>query len=240
MNAFQCILQVPWFKSSPILKLFKCLGLGAIFVAMLQSNLAQAQFGGGMGGMGGMGGGMGRRGMSNSYPRDSSARESSKTSERTTGVDQVLYQLSTLQLDLKLNADQESKWFEFSEAVRAYVDDQVRQKFKDQTRQINTNEANTGLAYLAKLVDNSSHQYSDLEEIEIKAKALYPFLSNEQRVLFDLRVPTIVITNLFFSPAIYPNNATPPLPYSSSPVSGNTSGASLSSAPFTNSQDPQH
>jgi hypothetical protein len=124
-------------------------------------------------------------------------------------VDEVLYQLSTLQVDLKLVPQQEGKWLEFSESVRAYVDDQVRQKFKNQHP---SNEPLTGLSYLAKLVDNSSHQYSDLEEIEIKAKAFYPLINNDQRVLFDLRMSLIVMPNVFGPIMEYPISNGAPAP----------------------------
>jgi hypothetical protein len=113
------------------------------------------------------------------------------------------------QVDLKLVPQQEGKWLEFSESVRAYVDDQVRQKFKDQHP---PNEPLTGLSYLAKLVDNSSHQYSDLEEIEIKAKAFYPLINNDQRVLFDLRMSLIVMPNVFGPIMDYPISNGAPAP----------------------------
>jgi hypothetical protein len=191
--------------------------------------VAQAQFGAGMGGMGGMGGGMGRRAMSSAPSRDSSTRDSAKTSDRTSSVDQILYQLSTLQIDLKLSPEQGAKWFEFSEAVRAYVDDQVRQKFKDQSHQINPSENTTGLLYLSKLVDNSSHQYSDLEEIEAKAKAFYPLMNNEQRVLFDLRMSIVVTPNVFGLSAGYPNTLGMPTTY----MGPKGAGAGSESMPIT-------
>jgi hypothetical protein len=235
MTSIKQVLSVssskPWLGAVR----FRSLMVGALWLALLQAQWAQAQFGGGMGGMGGMG----RRGMSNSYPRENSARDSSKNNERTTSVDQILYQLSTLQIDLKLSAEQESRWFDFSEAVRAYVDDQVRQKFKDQSRQMSPNEANTGLSYLAQLVDNSSHQYSDLEEIEIKAKALYPVMNNAQRVLFDLRIPSIVTAHLFLSPMNYPPLIAPSSPGPVTPLSDTTSNAPVFSAPPDRNSEPK-
>jgi glutathione S-transferase len=105
-------------------------------------------------------------------------------------VDQILFQLSTLQLDFQLTPEQDGKSYEFSEAARAYVNDPVHQQFKDQSRSHNPNEALMGLTYLAKLVDTSSHRLSGLEEIEFKAKIFDLLLNNEQRVLFDLRLAT--------------------------------------------------
>ena len=223
--------QPPFKRLSSGLRTGTCwLSTALLAGLLLQASVAQAQFGGGMGGMGG---GMGRRAMSSAQSRESSTRDSAKTSDRTSSVDQILYQLSTLQIDLKLSTEQEAKWFEFSEAVRAYVDDQVRQKFKDQNHQNNPSENTTGLLYLSKLVDNSSHHYSDLEEIEAKAKAFYPLMNNEQRVLFDLRMSIVVTPNVFGLSVGYPNTLGMPTTYMGPKGGGAGAGAGSESMPIT-------
>jgi hypothetical protein len=164
-----------------------------------------AQFGGG-----GMGAGMGRRGGMGQGRVDQSAGNGTVVSNPMNLVpEQIVQELSTLEFDLRLSQEQLPQWMMFSDRVRAYIDDQIRMKLKEQNNSILAQGKSLGLQYLAQTVSAEQNKFTDLEDIEIQAKLLYPMLNSDQKLLMDLRMSKIVAPNLFFN-SYPPNKATAP------------------------------
>ena len=158
-----------------------------------------AQFGGG-----GMGGGMGRRAGMGQGHSDASNNNSGAIANPANAIpEQLIQELSALEYDLRLTQDQAPQWLMFSDRVRAYIDDQIRNKLKEQSNQISAQGKTLGLQYLEQVVNTEQNKYSDLEDIQIQAKLLYPSLNADQKLLMDLRMSKIVIPNLYLylSPA---------------------------------------
>ena len=158
-----------------------------------------AQFGGG-----GMGGGMGRRGGMGQGHSDVSNNNSSSIANPANAIpEQLIQELSALEYDLRLTQDQVPQWLMFSDRVRAYIDDQIRNKLKEQSTQMSVQGKTLGLQYLEQVVNTEQNKYSDLEDIQIQAKLLYPNLNANQKLLMDLRMSKIVSPNLYLylSPA---------------------------------------
>lgn len=157
---------------------------------------AFAQFGGGMGG--GMGGnrrsGSYDRGTRQEKPQDPS---SIRNLEFNNSTDQILTRLGTLQFDLQLNADQLPHWAKFDDRLRLYLDDLSREKMKtvpvvESQPMVVVN----GLTYVSKMVDVARNRYADLEDIEIAVKVLYQNLTPSQKIIFDARLPFILVREL--------------------------------------------
>ncbi len=155
-----------------------------------------AQFGGG--GMGaGMGAGMGRRGGMGQNHSDTSSNASNSIANSINPIPaQLTQELSSLEYDLRLTQDQVPQWMMFADKVRAYIDDQIRTKLKEQSIQASAQANPLGLQYLAQVVNTEQNKFSDLEDIQIQAKLLYPTLNADQKLLMDLRMSKIVVPNL--------------------------------------------
>jgi hypothetical protein len=170
-----------------------------LFICLLAAacgSSAFAQFGGGMGG--GMGGGRRSgsydRGTRQEKPQDPS---SVRNLEFNNSTDQVLTRLGTLQFDLQLNPDQLPYWAKFDDRLRLYLDDLSREKMKtipvvESQPMVVVN----GLTYVAKMVDAVRNRYADLEDIESSAKALYQNLTPAQKIIFDARLPFILVRDI--------------------------------------------
>jgi hypothetical protein len=151
-----------------------------------------AQFGGG-----GMGGGMGRRGGMGQNHSDTSSNTSNSIANSINPMpEQLTQELSSLEYDLRLTQDQVPQWMMFADKVRAYIDDQIRTKLKEQSIQASAQANPLGLQYLAQVVNTEQNKFSDLEDIQIQAKLLYPTLNADQKLLMDLRMSKIVVPNL--------------------------------------------
>ena len=171
----------------------------SLFICLLAAacgSSAFAQFGGGMGG--GMGGGRRSssydRGTRQDKPQDPS---SVKSLEFNTSIDQILTRLGTLQFDLQLSADQLPHWAKFDDRLRLYLDDLSREKMKT----IPVVESQpmmvvNGLTYASKMVDAVRNRYANLEDIEVAIKALYQNLTPAQKIIFDSRLPFILVREL--------------------------------------------
>ena len=151
---------------------------------------------------GGMGGGMGRRGSMGQGRSDSSSASTIANSANAI-PEQLIQELATLEYDLRLTQDQMPQWLMFSDKVRSYIDDQIRNRLKEQSNQASIQEKALGLQYLNQIVTTEQNKFSDLEDIQIQAKLLYPTLNADQKLLMDLRMSKIVMPNLYlyFSPA---------------------------------------
>jgi hypothetical protein len=170
-----------------------------LFICLLAAacgSSAFAQFGGGMGG--GMGGGRRSssydRGTRQEKPQDPS---SVRNLEFNNSTDQVLTRLGTLQFDLQLNADQLPHWAKFDDRLRLYLDDLSREKMKtipvvESQPMVVVN----GLTYVSKMVDAVRNRYADLEDIESSVKALYQNLTPTQKIIFDARLPFILVRDI--------------------------------------------
>lgn len=159
----------------------------------LLSESCFAQFG-----AGGMGGG--RRGaMGQTHPDSSTNYNKSNVNPQNTLPEQLIQELSTLEYDLRLTPEQMPQWMMFSDKVRAFIDDQIRNKLKEQNNQSSALGQTLGLQYLLQLVVTEQNKYSDLEEIQTQAKLLYPQLNADQKLLMDLRMSKIVVPNLFLN-----------------------------------------
>ena len=151
-----------------------------------------AQFGGG-----GMGAGMGRRGGMGQNHSDTSSNASNSIANPINPIPaQLTQELSSLEYDLRLTQDQVPQWMMFADKVRAYIDDQIRTKLKEQSIQASAQANPLGLQYLAQVVNTEQNKFSDLEDIQIQAKLLYPTLNADQKLLMDLRMSKIVVPNL--------------------------------------------
>ena len=154
---------------------------------------AYAQFGG----IGGMGGNRsGRMGGRNSGDSQSGSRDSRNerpvTAPDASSYEQTEYRLSLLEDDLHLTPDQSAAWLSFSSKARTYAGDLARER----ARGLRMGSANTaqpsGLQHLGQVVDAARNRLTALEEVESSAKAFYQTLTPEQKILADMRIPTIV------------------------------------------------
>jgi hypothetical protein len=95
-------------------------------------------------------------------------------------------------LDLKLTPEQNSAWQEFASKVRAYASDMARERARNLTAAAANATPDNALQHIGKAVDAARNRLTALEDIESAAKALHLTLTPEQKVLADLRIPTIV------------------------------------------------
>jgi hypothetical protein len=165
-------------------------------LAVACGSSAFAQFGGGMGG--GMGGSR-RSGSYDRGPRQEKPQDPSsvRSLEFNNSTDQILTRLGTLQFDLQLNADQLPHWAKFDDRLRLYLDDLSREKMKtipvvESQPMVVVN----ALTYVSKMVDVARNRYANLEEVEIAVKALYQNLTPTQKIIFDARLPFILVREL--------------------------------------------
>ncbi len=179
-----------WMKQNKLL---------LVIMLSLSGVNAFAQFGGGMGGMGGMGG---KR--SGGYERsgrgENPRSQNSETPMLTlNNSDQLLTRLGTLQFDLKMTEAQLQPWLLFEGKVRTYIEDLEREKIKSipvPAGEVQAAGFLTGMAYLSKMVDSVRNRYADLEDIEAAAKGLHLILTPAQKIIFDARIPSILVKDI--------------------------------------------
>lgn len=165
-------------------------------MAMAFGASAFAQFGGGMGG--GMGGsrrqGSYDRGTRQEKPRDPS---NERNLEFNNSTDQILTRLGTLKFDLQLSVDQMPHWAKFDDRLNAYLDDLSREKNKTiPVLESQPMVVVNGLTYVSKMVDSVRNRYADLEDIEASVKGLYQTLTPSQKIIFDARLPFILVRDI--------------------------------------------
>ena len=150
-----------------------------------------AQWGGGGMGGGRRGGGASDRSYGGATSREASPEVNFNSSE------QILGRLQGLKTDLQLTPQQEAVWMQFEDKVRAYIDDLVRQKIKEQPVPVNSSAAPMdGLLFLSALVDKERNRYTSLEEIEIQARNLNDVLKPDQKIVLNSRLPSIVVSEI--------------------------------------------
>ncbi|GEM_PF-1419973 len=154
---------------------------------------AYPQWGGNMGG-GKRSGGYDKANRTDK-PRDPG---SEKSIESLNSADQIFTRLRTLQLDLALTTEQDLLWNQFSDRVRTYIEDLEREKFKaiPMPAASNSQPQLSGISHISHLVDSVRNRYADLEEIEIKTKALHLTLTSGQKIIFDARIPNILVRDI--------------------------------------------
>ena len=149
-----------------------------------------AQFGGGnMGGGAGMGGPRpGERGKG-CGDKPEGAPPAAGQAPQMMGRDQLEYRLSTLQVDLRLAAEQAPLWQAFANRVLALEGDLARER--NRTTPVHASALSApggGIKPIAAAVDKVSNRLTALEDIEAASKALYQALNAEQKTMADVRM----------------------------------------------------
>lgn len=153
---------------------------------------AFAQFGGGMGGSR-------RQGSYDRGSRQEKLRDPSneRNLEFNHTTDQILTRLGTLQFDLQLNADQLPYWAKFDDRVRIYLDDLSREKLRTiPVVETQPMAVVNGLTFVSKMVDSVRNRYASLEDIEASVKGLYQNLTPAQKIIFDARLPFVLVRDI--------------------------------------------
>ena len=168
------------------------LPLAILFSATLVISDAEAQ----SGGIGGIFGG-GRSGRS-SRGSDGQGSNRESRNERTVAMpdsnsyELIEYRLSLFQEDLKLKPEQNDAWQSFANKTRAYAGDLARERAKAMRTATGAATPAGALQHIAEAVDAAQNRVTALQDVESSAKVLYQTLTPEQKVLADMRIPTIV------------------------------------------------
>jgi hypothetical protein len=105
------------------------------------------------------------------------------------GRDQLEYRLSTLQVDLRLAAEQAPLWQAFADRVLALEGDLARER--NRTTPVHASALSApggGIKPIAAAVDKVRNRLTALEDIEAASKALYQALNAEQKTMADVRM----------------------------------------------------
>jgi hypothetical protein len=158
--------------------------LAWMLTALLVVSDAQAQFGGGFGrGMRG-----GDRDRNSGNPAGHVERPPATPDPAS--YEQIDYRLMLLEEDLRLAPPQINVWQSFAGKVRAFASDQAR----EQARLQGTNAMQpVGLQHIGQVVDGERNRLTALEDIESAATALYRELTAEQKILADMRMPSLIM-----------------------------------------------
>ena len=161
--------------------------------AFLMISDAAAQFGG-SGGIfgGGRSGGKGGRGGDSHGGGIGSRNERQVTPPDANSYEQIEYRLSLLQEDLKLQADQTGSWQSFAAKTLAYAGDLAREHVREAQMSYANTAQTSGLHHIGLSIDAAQNRLTALQDVESSAKALYQTLTLEQRILADMRIPTII------------------------------------------------
>lgn len=155
-------------------------------IAALPVSQAFAQVGGGFGG------GFGGRshGNRNGEPGGERKPNADKAQEAPdpNSYEQINYRLSLIQEDIKPEPGQLDAWLGFASKVRAYAADVAREKSQSSASSLQA----VGLQHIGQVMDTARNRLTALEDVESAAKRLYPILKPEQKVLLDMRIPTVV------------------------------------------------
>ena len=166
-----------------------------VLVAILPIQESCAQWGGSQGsgipGMPGMRKGAGRNASNPdgaSKPANNHIAMSAPGSHLLT-YEQIETNLSKLEESLKLTPEQSKYWANFSSKVRLYASDVAKERAR-----LNNDSPVTldGLKYLSQSTEDAKNRYSSLKEVDEAAKPLYKLLSDEQKMLFDKKVPAFI------------------------------------------------
>ncbi len=151
---------------------------------------AYAQFGGG-----------GRHGGDRSKGCDSGADKTADKSGNpgnsgaaALSADQLSYQLSTLEVDLKLSPEQAGVWGQFAEQVRALQTDQQRERSRGISANASAPSAFNSMQAIRTSVDRARNRMTALEDLEMSAKAAYASLQPDQKAQADLRLGAFLQT----------------------------------------------
>ena len=89
-----------------------------------------------------------------------------------------------------MQPQQIGSWQTFADKVRAYAGDIARERARSMTTSAGT--AIGGVQHIEHAVDVTRNRLTALEDVAAAAKALYSALSQEQRMLADSRIASIV------------------------------------------------
>lgn len=151
-------------------------------MAALPVSQAFAQVGGGFGGR--------SHGNRNGDPGGERKPNAEKAQEAPdpNSYEQINYRLSLIQEDIKPEPGQMDAWLAFTSKVRAYAADVAREKSQSSASSLQA----VGLQHIGQVMDTARNRLTALEDVESAAKRLYPMLKPEQKVLLDMRIPTVV------------------------------------------------
>jgi hypothetical protein len=156
-----------------------------------------------------------RNGSGDQFGNDRKANpEKSQEIADFNSYEQITDRLSLIQQDMKLEPGQLGIWLTFASKVRAYATDLAREKSR-YTASASAFQA-LGLQHIAQSVDTARNHLTALEEVESAAKALYPTLKPDQKVLLDMRIPSIVAPRAILPPPVGMSSPPPDLAGSAS------------------------
>ena len=103
--------------------------------------------------------------------------------------EQMETNLSKLEESLRLTPEQSKSWSNFSSKVRLYASDVAKERAR---LNIDSPITPDGLKYLSQSTEDAKNRYTSLKEVDEAAKPLYKLLSDEQKTLFDKKIPTFI------------------------------------------------
>ena len=91
-----------------------------------------------------------------------------------------------------MQAEQNAAWQSFADKTRAYAGDLARERARGMRTSYANPATTNGLQHLGQAVDAAQNRLAALQEVESAARVLYQAFSPEQKVLADMRIPTII------------------------------------------------